>query len=244
MGFDWGVFVAALTGGELLRGAALTVALASATMAVALAVAVPVAAVALSGGRAARAAIAAYVWLFRGAPALLVLLFVWNGLPQLFGVFRHAWFTPFLAAFLALTLIGVAYLTEILRGAYLAVPDGQRQAAAALGLRPWQVHVLVVLPQAIRIALPPLINEFISLLKTTSLAMVISLREMMTVATFAISSSFRFLEWYGAALAYYLLLVSLVMAAQGAAERRLGRAYGRPDDGGPGAARPAPRSGA
>jgi His/Glu/Gln/Arg/opine family amino acid ABC transporter permease subunit len=239
MGFDWGIFGAALFGGELLRGAALTVALAALSMTVALLAAIPLAAIALSGGRAARAAIGLYVWFFRGAPALLVLLFVWNGLPQIFGIFRQAWFTPFLAAFLALTLIGVAYLAEVMRGAFLAVPDGQRQAAAALGLHRRQTLLLVVLPQAVRIALPPLINEFVSLLKTTSLAMVISLREMMTVASFAISSSFRFLEWYGAALLYYLALVSAVMAVQAAAERRLGRAY-RPAA----AAGATPRSGA
>lgn len=234
MGFDAAVFLAALTSAALARGAAITVMLALAATAAALVAAIPLAAVALSGGRAARLALAAYVWLFRGTPALLVLLFVWNGLPQVSTVFRAGWFTPFLAAFLALALIGVAYLTEILRGAYLAVPDGQRQAAAALGLGRVQALLLVELPQAIRIAIPPLINEFITTLKTTSLAMTISLRELMTITTFAISSTFRFLEWYGAALVWYLALVSLVMAAQAVMERRLGRAY---------ASSPAPRSG-
>lgn len=225
MGFEPAVFLQALTSPALARGAAISVALALAAMGAALVVAVPLAALALSGGRAVRLAIGAYVWLFRGTPALLVLLFVWNGLPQVSEVFRASWFTPFLAAFLALSLIGVAYLTEILRGAYLAVPDGQRQAAAALGMRRAQVLLLVELPQAIRIATPALINELISMLKTTSLAMTISLREMMTITTFAISSTFRFLEWYGAALVWYLALVSVVMAVQSVVERRMGRAY-------------------
>lgn len=119
-------------------------------------------------------------------------------------------------------------------GAYMAVPDGQRQAAA-LGLRRPQVLLPIELPQAIRIATPPLINEFISTLKTTSLAMTISLRVMMSITTFVIYSSFRFLEWYGAALVWYLALVSVVMAVQAVVERRIGRAY---------AATPAPRSGA
>lgn len=225
MGFEAAIFLEALTSPALARGAAISVALALAAMAASLVVAIPLAALTLSGTRPVRLAIAAYVWLFRGTPALLVLLFIWNGLPQISGIFRGAWFSPFLAAFLALTLIGVAYLTEILRGAYLAVPDGQRQAAAALGLRRPLVLLLIELPQAIRIATPPLINELISTLKTTSLAMTISLREMMTVTTFAISSTFRFLEWYGAALVWYLALVSLVMVAQSLVERRLGRAY-------------------
>lgn len=225
MGFEAAIFLEALTSPALARGAAISVALALAAMAASLVVAIPLAALTLSGTRPVRLAIAAYVWLFRGTPALLVLLFIWNGLPQISQIFRGAWFSPFLAAFLALTLIGVAYLTEILRGAYLAVPDGQRQAAAALGLRRPLVLLLIELPQAIRIATPPLINELISTLKTTSLAMTISLREMMTITTFAISSTFRFLEWYGAALVWYLALVSLVMVAQSLVERRLGRAY-------------------
>ena len=225
MGFEAAIFLEALTSPALARGAAISVALALASMAASLVVAIPLAALALSGARAVRVAIAAYVWLFRGTPALLVLLFIWNGLPQISEMFRGTWFSPFLAAFLALTLIGIAYLTEILRGAYLAVPDGQRQAAAALGLRRPLVLLLVELPQAIRIATPPLINEVISTLKTTSLAMAISLREMMTITTFAISSTFRFLEWYGAALVWYLALVSAVMIVQAMVERRMGRAF-------------------
>jgi len=115
------------------------------------------------------------------------------------------------------------------------VPEGQRQAAIALGMRRWQVLLLVELPQAIRVATPSLINELISTLKTTSLAMAISLREMMTITTFAISSTFRFLEWYGAALVWYLALISVVMVLQNWVERRMGRAY---------AAAPQARSGA
>lgn len=232
MGFEPAIFLEARTSPALARGAVISAALALAEMAAALAI--PLAALALSGGRVVRLAIRAHVWLFRGTPALLVLLFVWNGLPQISELFRGSWFSPFLAAFLALSLIGVAYLTEILRGAYLAVPSGQREAAAALGLRRSRVLLPVELPQAIRIATPPLINELISTLKTTSLAMTISLREMMTITTFAISSSFRFLEWYGAAPVCYLALVSVVMAAQAVAERRMGRAH----------AAAAPRSGA
>ncbi|MFN9970416.1 MAG: transporter, partial [Phycisphaerae bacterium] len=94
-----------------------------------------------------------------------------------------------------------------------------------LGLRRPTALLLVELPQAIRIATPPLINELVSTLKTTSLAMAISLREMMTITTFAISSTFRFLEWYGAALVWYLALVSAVMIVQALVERRMGRAF-------------------
>jgi ABC-type amino acid transport system permease subunit len=153
------------------------------------------------------------------------LLFIWNGLPQLFPSFRGGWFTPFLAAFVALTLIQIAYLTEIFRSAFAAVSIGQREGAAALGLHRWQVFVLVVLPQALRIALPALVNEFISLLKATSLATIISLNELMTTTQFAIATSFQFLEWYSAALVYYMLLVSVLTGMQMRVERVLSNGY-------------------
>lgn len=223
--FDLDLFVTALFGWPLAKGALLTLGLSLSVMTLSLAVATGFGLAAGSSRKPLRWLIAAYVWLFRGAPALLVLLFVWNGLPQIADIFKASWFTPFAAAFLALTLIQVAYLTEILRSAFAAVGRGQREGAAALGLHGWQIFVLITLPQAMRIAIPALVNEFISLLKTTSLATVISLKELMTVTQFAIATSFRFLEWYGAALAYYMLMVSVLTLAQVRIERILSRGH-------------------
>ncbi len=223
--FDFNLFMSALFGWPLAKGGLLTLALSLAVMSVSLLLATFLGLAAGSARRSLRVAVGAYVWLFRGAPALLVLLFVWNGLPQISPVFRGGWFTPFVAAFFAFTLFQVAYLTEILRGAFAAVGRGQREGAAALGFHPWQTFLLITLPQALRIAVPALINEFISLLKTTSLATVISLKELMTVTQFAISTSFRFLEWYGAALVYYMLMVSILTVAQHHIERFLSRGH-------------------
>ena len=113
--FDSKLFLTALFGWPLAKGALLTLVLSLLVMTVALAISLATAALATSKRRWIRLSIAAFVWLFRGAPALLVLLFVWNGLPQISAVFRSDWFSPFVAAFLALTLIQIAYLTEILR---------------------------------------------------------------------------------------------------------------------------------
>ena len=198
--FDGRIFLDALLGWPLLQGGLTTVALACAVQLTAMVACLAPASLASSRRRWVRGAVGAYVWLFRGTPALLVLLLVWNGLPQLFPALRADWYTPFLAAFLGLTLVQVAYLTEVMRAALESVAPGQREAAAALGLHRVQAFRLVVLPQALRVAVPPLMNEFISLLKTTSLATVISLRELMTVTSYAISASFRFLEWYAAVL--------------------------------------------
>jgi len=223
--FDYHLFLSAVFGWPLAKGALLTTVLTISVMTCSLIVATLFGSVAGSQKKALRWSVGGYVWLFRGAPALLILLFVWNGLPQLSAMFRQAWFTPFIAAFLALTLIEVAYLTEILRGAFAAVGKGQHEGAAALGLHRWQIFVLITLPQALRVAVPALINEFISLLKATSLATVISLKELMTLTQFAIATSFRFLEWYGAALVYYMLMVSVLTVFQTRIERLLSKGH-------------------
>jgi polar amino acid transport system permease protein len=225
--FDLQIFLNALLGWPLAKGAILTVILSILVMAAGMILAMVTGSFADSKRWWVRWLIRAYVWIFRGTPALLVLLFVWNGLPQMFPSFRAGWFTPFLAAFIGLLLISLAYLTEILRGAFAAVGKGQREGAAALGLHRFHIFILIVLPQSIRIALPTLMNEFISLLKATSLATVISLRELMTVTQFAIATSFRFLEWYGAALVYYLVMVSVLTALQMRIESTLSRGRGQ-----------------
>jgi len=225
MMFDSSLFLDAVFGWPLAKGALLTLVLSVGVMALSMGISLFTGSLATSSRRGIRWSMASYVWLFRGAPALLVLLFIWNGLPQLFPSFRGGWFTPFLAAFVALTLIQIAYLTEIFRSAFAAVGSGQREGAAALGLHRWQVFMLVVLPQALRVALPALVNEFISLLKATSLATIISLNELMTTTQFAIATSFQFLEWYSAALVYYMVLVSVLTGLQIRVERVLSSGY-------------------
>ena len=218
--FDLGIFLDALTSTALLLGLATTLTLAILVQAVSLVACLPLA-VARAGP--ARALVHGYVWIFRGTPTLLVLLLAWNGLPQLIPAMKAGWYTAFDAAFLGLTLVQIAYLGEIMRAALSSVAAGQREAAAALGLHRFHIFRLIVLPQALRVAVPPLVNEFITLVKTTSLASVISLRELMTVAGYAITASFRFLEWYSAALVYYLVTVGLIGLGQAALERRLRR---------------------
>lgn len=217
--FDGATFLDALLGWPLARGALVAFGLAVLVQAAGLALSLPLAA---AKRRGTRAVVAGYVWVFRGTPLLLVLLMTWNGLPQLLPALRADWYSPFLAAFLALLLVQAAYLSEVMRAALGSVPAGQREAAAALGLRRSHAFRLVVLPQALRVAVPPLVNEFISLLKSTSLASVISLRELMTVTGYAIASTFRFLEWYAAALVYYLAMVGALTVLQARLERRLG----------------------
>ena len=123
-----------------------------------------------------RVAVWTYVWVFRAVPTLVQLLFVWNALPRMFPVFVGPWIHPILAATIALSMNEAAYAAEIVRGGLLSIDDGQRQAARALGLTPWRTFRRVIAPQLTRVIIPPVSNDFITMLKITSLASVLSLR--------------------------------------------------------------------
>ena len=202
------------------NGAMLSVALAVCAMVLASIVGFGVALLRIASNRVATAVGGAYVWFFRAIPTLLVLLLIWNAGPQLLPALRDDWFTPFLAALIGFSVVEAAYMAEILRSALLSVDDGQHLAARALGLPPHKVLFKVVLPQAIKVAIPPSGNELIAMLKYTSLASVISLRELLTTAQSQVSVTFRYAEYYSAALIYYLVIVSALMAVQHAVERR------------------------
>jgi polar amino acid transport system permease protein len=138
----------------------------------------------------------------------------------LWPVFAGSWFTPFMAAFVALSLNEAAYMCEIIRAGLLSVDPGQELAGRALGLTRRQLLRRVTVPQAIRIIIPPTGNEFITLLKLTSLASVISLQELLTASGNLAAVKFQYIEAYSAALVYYLVIVSILMALQSRLERR------------------------
>lgn len=220
MQFDGAIFWKALTSPEYLHGAVLSLGLAAAAQILAIALGFVVALGRISRRRVPRGAAGLYVWFFRAIPTLLVLLLIWNAGPQLFPALREDWFSPFLAAFIGLAVVEAAYMAEIIRSALLSIDDGQALAARALGLSPMRVMARVLVPQAIKVALPPTGNEFIAMIKYTSLASVISLRELLTTAQAGVSVTFRYAEYYVAALVYYLVIVSIVMAVQWWVERR------------------------
>ena len=147
-------------------------------------------------------------------------VFIWYALPQLWPVFAGSWFTPFVAAWVALSLNEAAYMAEIIRSGLLSVEPGQELAARALGMRRGQILRRVIVPQAIRIIIPPTGNEFITLLKLTSLASVIALQELLTASQDLATANFKYPEAYLAALVYYLGIVSILMVIQARLERR------------------------
>lgn len=217
---DVQVFLQALTSKALREGAVITVLLTLTSFGLGAVIGLAVALLRGSRFRVVRAASWTYIWVFRAVPTLVQLIFIWNALPQLFHAFREPWFSPFLAATIALALNEGAYAAEVIRGGLLSIDDGQRLAARALGMPPLSVFRRVVAPQLIRVVTPTMANDFITMLKITSLAYVVSLQEILTNATSQVSLSFRFAEWYGAAAIYYLVLVSIFMAIQSWFERR------------------------
>ncbi|GBQ49761.1 ABC transporter substrate-binding protein/permease [Komagataeibacter sucrofermentans] len=218
--FHWGTFFDALTSSAFMRGACITLALAVLSHLTAIVISLPMALVLNGRDSMLRTGLRVYVALFRGAPTLLQLLFIWNALPQFLPFFREAWFTPFLATWLSLSINESAYQVEINRAALTAIDLAQTVAGHALGLSRGQVYRHVIFPQALRIALPPTINAFISLLKTTSLASVISVQELLSVTQIQVARTFEFTEYYAAALVYYLAMVFFFLLIQKRVERR------------------------
>jgi polar amino acid transport system permease protein len=159
-----------------------------------------------------------YLWVFRGTPVLLQIIFAFNVLPG-FGVILSG----SVCAVLALGLHEAAYMAEIFRSGLGAVNAGQRDAARALGMSEWQVMRLVVLPQALRVVIPPIGNQFIGMLKLSALISVIGVRELLLAAEQSASATFRYLEALSAAGVYYLAFTTVLMSLQRVLEHRLGR---------------------
>jgi polar amino acid transport system permease protein len=218
--FDSHIFWEAFTSRPYWHGALLALELTCATLGAASLLAFFLALGALSKSRPLRGFVLVYNWFFRAIPTLLLLLFVWNGLPQLWSTFTGSWYKPFLAAFIALTLNEAAYMSEIIRAGLMSVDPGQELAGRALGMTRPRILRRVIVPQAVRIIIPPTANEFITLLKLTSLASVISLYELLGASTIRASQDFRYLEAYTAAAVYYLGIVSVLMILQAQLERR------------------------
>jgi polar amino acid transport system permease protein len=218
--FDTHLFWEVFSSGPYWKGALLAIYLTCASLGAGCLIGFPLALGRTSRFRAVRLLVFLYSWFFRATPTLLLLLIVWDVSPKLWSVFTQSWYTPFLAAFVALALNEAAYMAEIIRAGLLAVDPGQELAGRALGMKRWQILRRVIVPQAVRIVIPPTGNEFITLLKLTSLASVISVHELLTAAHNQASIRFSFPEVYSAALVYYLGIVSVLMFLQSRLERR------------------------
>jgi cystine transport system permease protein len=204
----------------MLRGAGYTVLFALAAMIGGLLIGFPVAVLRMLPYRLLAWPANVYVSLMRGTPLLVQMFVIYYGLPSI-GIE----FTPVTAGILALSLNSGAFLSESLRGAIVAVSKGQWAASYSLGLGYWHTLYYVVLPQALRMAVPAMSNTLISLIKDTSLVSVITLTELMLSTKEVIATTFQPLPLYLAAAAIYWALSLLFEALQRRAEQRLNRAH-------------------
>jgi His/Glu/Gln/Arg/opine family amino acid ABC transporter permease subunit len=202
-------------GASLLEGALLTLAVAFASAAIAALLGLAGAAAKLSRHRPARLVARTYTTVVRGVPDLVLMLLVFFGGQTLVNTLadRLGWappdIDPFVAGTLTIGFIFGGYMTEIFRGAWLAVPAGQREAAIAYGMSRAQVLVRVVGPQAMRHAIAPLSNCWLVLLKSTAIVSLIGLADLMQRAAAASGSTREPFLFYGAAAVLYLVATSV-----------------------------------
>jgi cystine transport system permease protein len=163
----------------------------------------------LYGARPLVAVVRFYVWLIRGTPLLVQLFLIFYGLPKVGIVFD-----PFPAALIGFSLNIGAYTSEVIRAVIDAVPKGQWEAAYSIGMNWTQAMRRTILPQAARIAVPPLSNTFISLIKDTSLAAVLTVPEIFQAAQRIASVTYEPLILYTETALIYLLFSSVLSALQ------------------------------
>ena len=216
-GDTWDLVLSSI--GPLLSGAVRgTIPLSLISFAIGLVLALLVALARLSRRRVVSGLARAYISVIRGTPLLVQLFIIFYALPSL-GVVID----PFPSAVVAFSLNVGGYAAETIRAAILSVPKGQWEAAATIGLDHTLTLRRVVLPQAVRVAVPPLSNTFISLVKDTSLASTIMVTELLRKAQEIAAPTYEFMTLYSLAAVIYWLICLVLSTAQSRLERRLDR---------------------
>ena len=232
---DWGIIPDYVFSGIILEGLWGTIALTILAMVVGITVGVVVAIMGLSDNIVLRASANFYLWFFRGIPALVQLLIWFNialvikdvNFPPFYEGSTNDLVTPLVAAVLGLGLSEGASMGEIVRSGILSVDKGQAEAARALGFTQGKTMRRVILPQAMRVIVPPTGNEIINMTKYTSLAFAVSYSELLSNATNEYSRNFKVIELLFTITIWYLVLTTILMFIQARVEERLGRSKGQ-----------------
>jgi polar amino acid transport system permease protein len=236
--FGWGIVGDWFFSRRILDGVVVTLELTATSMAIGIALGIMLAVMRLSPNPLVSGASWFYIWIFRGTPVLVQILLWYNiaalyprfslGIP--FGpTFAHfnasSLITPFVAGMLALGLNEGAYMAEIVRAGMISVPEGQTQAAQSLGMTRLLTMRRIVLPQAMRVIVPPTGNETISMLKTTSLVSVIALSppELLYASQLIYSVNYRTIQLLIVASLWYLIMTTVLTIGQFYLERHFGR---------------------
>lgn len=228
---EWQYVADFLTAKTILTGLVSTMVMAVAAMALGIVLGILAAVMRLSPNPLVKGVAMGYTWLFRGTPLILQLL-LWFNLALIFPTIGIAgvWqvktvtvMTPMLAALLGLAINQGAYTSEVIRAGLLSVDNGQYEAAKAIGMGQLQLLRRIVFPQSMRVILPPLGNEFIGMVKLTSLASVIQFSEILHNAQNIYYANSRVIELLLVAAIWYLVIVSILTPLQMLLERRYSR---------------------
>lgn len=206
--------------GFLLKGAYYTLLITIISMFFGFFLALIIAIARLKGNRVIRGFAQLYVSIIRGTPIIVQLFIIYFGLPD-FGINLD----PLTAACVSLSINIGAYLSETFRGAILSVNKGQIEAASSLGLSPWQTLLKVVFPQAARVAIPPMGNTFIGMLKETSLVSLVTVTELLRVAQLLIAQYYIAMPFYIAIALMYWLMSMVFSNILNRVEKKLSKAY-------------------
>jgi polar amino acid transport system permease protein len=233
----WGEIPTYIFNANILQGLGNTIFISVASMVIGIVLGVMFAVMRLSGNPVMSTVAGGYVWFFRGTPVLVQLL-VWFNLGlvfetvtlavpgtglTLFSMPMNEFMTPLMAALLGLGLNEAAYMAEIVRGGIASIDEGQTEAAAALGMTRAQTMRRVVLPQAMRVIVPPTGNEFISMLKLSSLATVVTYGELLRRAQDLYTQNLLIIELLFTISIWYLAVTTVASIGQYFLERRFAR---------------------
>jgi polar amino acid transport system permease protein len=235
--FQWAVVWKYLFVAPVLRGIGVTLELTAIAMVIGIVIGVVLAVMRLSPNRLLSGSSWIYIWFFRGTPVLVQLTFWYVGItylypqltlgipfgPTLYTVHANSLITSFIAAALGLSLNEGAYMAEIVRAGIISVDEGQTEAAQSLGMSRAQTLRRIVLPQAMRIIIPPTGNETISMLKTTSLVIVIAGADLFTATQNISNANYQIVPLLLVASLWYLLFTSVLTIGQYYVERYYAR---------------------
>lgn len=232
---DWEIVGEFLTAESILLGLLKTIIMAPLAMLLGLVLGLVIALMRMSQNPVCSSFAIGYMWLFRGSPQLLQLFLWYNialvfptiAIPYLFSVPTIQVMTPFVATLLGLGICQSAYTAEVFRAGIISVDKGQGEAAAALGMGGGLSMRRIILPQAMRSIVPPVGNEFIGMVKATSLASAIQYTEILNAAQRIYYVNNYVIELLIVATVWYLFIVSLLTIGQNFLERRIGRGFER-----------------
>ena len=208
MEFDWGYFFSLFSVGAFWQACVTVVVVSSLSWFIGLILGFLLACAKLSGPRWLKVPVELYIWFFRSVPLMVLLVFVYN-LPQLFPATQPLLGIPFIAGLVSMTVTEAAYMAEIHRGGLLSVAKGQSEAGHALSFSFIGVQRLIIIPQAFRISLPTLINEYITIIKLSSILSVISLPELLLTGQRLYAQNFLVMETLLAVAVYYVMVVTV-----------------------------------